>query len=62
VLELLAYAAQMTFLPRVSKNYRPLTLTALYYSVATVASAITLLIRERDDLSQVSSFFDFLEI
>lgn len=53
VVELIAYAAQMTYLPRVSKRYKPITLTALYYMVATVASAITLLVRDRDQLEQV---------
>lgn len=53
IVELIAYAAQMTYLPRVSKRYKPITLTALYYMVATVASAITLLIRDRDQLAQV---------
>lgn len=58
IVELLAYAAQMTYLPRVSKRYKPITLTALYYMVATVASAITLLIRDRDELTQVMIITD----
>lgn len=52
-LELLAYAAQMVYLPNLSKKYKPFTLTAMYYTVATVASAGTLILRERDDLLSV---------
>jgi drug/metabolite transporter (DMT)-like permease len=52
-LELVAYAAQMTYLPRLSKRYKPLTLTALYYTVATAASAVTLLVRDHGELDQV---------
>lgn len=55
-LELLAYAAQMTYLPSLSKRYKPLTLTAMYYTVATVASAATLILRDRDDLLSVCSY------
>eukprot|EP00892_Ulva_mutabilis_P007089 jgi/Ulvmu1/4752/UM020_0036.1 len=54
-LELIAYAAQMTYLPRVSKRYKPITLTAMYYTVATIASAVTLLIRDRHELDQIPS-------
>jgi drug/metabolite transporter (DMT)-like permease len=53
VTELLAYAAQMVLLPAVSKKYGAVTLTAMYYSVASLATAATLVWREHDDLSQV---------
>lgn len=55
VLELLAYAAQMVYLPNLSKRYKPLTLTAMYYTVATAASAATLILRDKDDLWSVCS-------
>jgi drug/metabolite transporter (DMT)-like permease len=56
ILELLAYAAQMTYLPTLSKRYKPLTLTAMYYTVATLASAATLIVRDRDDLLSVRTY------
>jgi hypothetical protein len=53
VVELLAYAGQMVLLPKVSKRYGSLTLTSLYYTVASLATAATLVLREHGDLTQV---------
>lgn len=50
---MLCYAGQMVWLPRLSSKYKPLSLTAIYYSVSTVASILTLVVRERDDLSRI---------
>lgn len=52
-LELLAYAGQMVYLPRLSKKYGTLSLTAMYYTIASFATAITLGLRERDQLGSV---------
>jgi hypothetical protein len=54
-LELLAYAGSAVYMPRISKRYGTVTLTALYYTVASVATAITLLVRERNQLGDVRS-------
>jgi drug/metabolite transporter (DMT)-like permease len=53
VLELLSYAGQMVYLPRISHKYGPVTLTAMYYTVATAATSATLIAREHDHLDQV---------
>lgn len=53
VVELLAYAGQMVLLPKVSKRYGSLTLTSLYYTVASLTTAATLILREHGNLSQV---------
>jgi hypothetical protein len=55
-IELLAYAAQMVYLPLVSRKYGTLSLTAMYYSIASIATAATLVAREHNDISQVRRF------
>jgi drug/metabolite transporter (DMT)-like permease len=67
VFELISYAGQLVYLPRMSHKYGPVTLTAMYYMVATAATSATLVVREHDHLDQVcptmpwqSSFGHFL--
>ena len=55
-LELLAYAGQVVYLPRISKKYGTISLTAMYYTIASFATAITLGLRERNQLGSVRSF------
>ena len=52
-MELLAYAGQAVYLPKISKKYGTVTLTAMYYTLASAATALTLFVRERDELGEV---------
>ena len=55
-LELLAYAGQAVYMPRISKKYGTVSLTAMYYTIASVATGLTLVVRERNQLGDVRCF------